>query len=55
MKEIELLRVGIVLVLISIGMMFMTSCTAVRETRKNIWTVDFQSPIKVNKLNKCEE
>ncbi len=52
MRQIELIRVGVGLIVIAVIMM-MTSCSVVRETKKNVWTVDFKSPVKINKLDKC--
>jgi hypothetical protein len=38
-------------------LMFMSlnSCSVYRETGKRIYDVEFQSPVKVRTLNKCNE
>lgn len=53
MKQIELIRVGLLLILVSIFIM-LSSCSIQRETSKRIYDIKLQSPIKVNTLNKCD-
>ena len=53
MRQIELIRVGLVLIAVTLFMM-LGSCSVVRETKKNVWTVDFKSPVKINKVDKCK-
>ena len=35
--------------------MLLSSCSVQRETGKRIYNVEFQSPVKVRTLNKCDE
>ena len=53
MKHVELIRLGLVMVLISLMFIMMSSCSVTRETKKRVWDVEFKSPIKVTKVEKC--
>lgn len=53
MKQIELIRFGLVMIVISLIMILMSSCSVTRETSKRVWDVEFKSPIKVTKVEKC--
>jgi len=53
MKHDELIRAGVIMIIICL-VILMSSCSVQRETQKSIYDVQFQSPIKFNKLNKCD-
>jgi hypothetical protein len=53
MKHLELIRFGLIMVLISSVLILMSSCSVTRETKKRVWDVEFKSPIKVTKVEKC--
>lgn len=53
MKHLELIRFGLIMVIISLVMILMSSCSVTRETSKRVWDVEFKSPIKVTKVEKC--
>ena len=53
MERSELVRVGLILMIIA-SLICLTSCSVMRETSKNVWTVEFKTPIKVNRINKCK-
>ncbi len=53
MKQDELMRAGLFLLIIS-AVILMTSCSVQRETHKSVYDIQFQTPIKFNKLNKCD-
>lgn len=55
-KEILVNLVSFIFTL-GIVLMFMSlnSCSVYRETGKRIYDVEFQSPVKVRTLNKCDE
>jgi hypothetical protein len=55
-KEILVNLVSFIFTL-GIVLMFMSlnSCSVYRETGKRIYDVEFQSPVKVRTLNKCNE
>ena len=55
MKHIELIRFGLIMVIISLLMILMSSCSVTRETRNSIYDVEFKSPIKVTKVDKCKQ
>ena len=38
-----------------LSFMMLSSCSVQRETGKRIYNVEFQSPVKVRTLNKCDE
>jgi hypothetical protein len=52
MKQDELMRAGLLLLILS-AVMLMSSCSVQRETGRSIYDVQFQSPIKYNKVDKC--
>ena len=53
MKQEELVRAGVLMIIVCL-VILMSSCSVQRETQKNIYDVQFQSPIKFNKFNKCD-
>ena len=53
MKHLELIRFGLIMVIISLVMILMSSCSVTRETSKRVWDVELKSPIKVTKVEKC--
>lgn len=53
MKDFELLRAGLIMILISLVFILMSSCSVTRETKERVWDVQFKSPIKVTKVEKC--
>lgn len=53
MKHLELIRFGLIMVIISLVMIIMSSCSVTRETKNRVWDVEFKSPIKVTKVEKC--
>jgi hypothetical protein len=53
MKQDELMRAGLLLLILS-AVILMSSCSVQRETHKSIYDVQFKSPIKFNKLDKCD-
>ncbi len=54
MKHLELIRFGIIMIVISLIMIVASSCSVTRETKKRVWDVEFKSPIKVTKVEKCD-
>ncbi len=53
MKQDELMRAGLLLLILS-AVILMSSCSVQRETQKSVYDIQFQTPIKFNKLNKCD-
>ena len=53
MKNYELIRFGFIMIAISLFTVLMSSCSVTRETSKRVWDVEFKSPIKVTKVEKC--
>ena len=54
MRDLELIRFGLTMLIISLVILLMSSCSVTRETSNRVWDVEFKSPIKVTKLEKCK-
>ena len=55
-KEIVVNIVSFVFTLsVVFSFMLLGGCSVQRETGKRIYNVEFQSPVKVRTLNKCDE
>ena len=54
MRHLELIRFGLTMIIISLVIILMSSCSVTRETSKRVWDVEFNSPIKVTKVEKCK-